>query len=108
MSIIGLVRQGPHTIPITTSLSRAPNLTADMRATTASTSPQYGITFGTSKTLYFDGVGQFTTSLDANSRYQVSISFPSSPPSLSYADVKITWPAAATPANASGSVEMFA
>ena len=81
---------------------------ADMRATTGSTSPQYGITDGTPKTLYFDGTGQFTTSLGANSRYRVSVTFPSSPSGLSYADIKATWPAAATPSNASGSAEMFA
>jgi hypothetical protein len=81
---------------------------ADMRATTSSISPQYGITFGTAKTLYFDAAGQFTTSLGATSRYCVSITFPSSPSGLSYADINITWPAAAAPANASGSVEMFA
>jgi uncharacterized protein (TIGR02598 family) len=81
---------------------------ADMRATTGSTSPQYGITDGTPKTLYFDGVGQFTTSLGANSRYRVSVTFPSSPSGLSYADIKATWPAAATSANANGSAEMFA
>ena len=112
IAAFGLIPVGVQTNRNATSQTATTNiiasLIADMRATTASTSPQYGITFGTSKTLYFDGVGQFTTSLDANSRYQVSISFPSSPPSLSYADVKITWPAAATPANASGSVEMFA
>ena len=58
--------------------------------------------------IVFDAAGQFTTALGANSRYRVSISFPSSPSGLSYADVNITWPAAAAPTNASGSVEMFA
>jgi len=85
------------------------SVTADMRATTGSTSPQYGITFGTPKTLYFDGAGQFTTSLGANSRYRVSVTFPSSPSGLSYADIKATWPAPADPATTtpSGSAEMF-
>jgi hypothetical protein len=81
---------------------------ADMRVTTSSTSPQYGITFGTAKTLYFDGAGQFAILLGANSRYRVSITFPTSPAGLSYADVKATWPAAASSTNASGSVEVFA
>ena len=84
------------------------SVVADMRATTSPTSPQYAITFGTAKTLYFDGAGQFTTSLAANSRYRVSITFPSSPSGLSYADINVTWPASAAPANASGSMEMFA
>jgi len=84
---------------------------ADMRAAgTASTSQQYGITFGTSETLYFDGVGQAMTLLGPNSRYRVSITFPLSPSGLSYADINTTWPAAADPATTtpSGSAEMFA
>ena len=81
-----------------------------MRATTSSTSPQYGITFGTAKTLYFDGAGQFATSLGANSRYRVRITFPSSPSGLSYADVKASWPAPVDPATTApgGTVEIFA
>src|SRR5438552_7061093 len=42
---------------------------ADMRATTGSTSPQYGITDGTPKTLYFDDAGRFSTLLGTNARY---------------------------------------
>jgi uncharacterized protein (TIGR02598 family) len=112
IAVFGLMPVGIQTNRNATSQSAAANIIAsviaDMRATTSSISPQYGITFGTAKTLYFDAAGQFTTSLGANSRYLVSITFPSSPSGLSYADVNITWPAAAAPANASGSVEMFA
>jgi uncharacterized protein (TIGR02598 family) len=112
IAVFGLMPVGVQTNRNATSQTAATNIItsviADMRATTSSTSAQYGITFGTAKTLYFDGAGQFTTSLGANSRYRVSITFPSSPSGLSYANVNITWPAAATPANASGSVEMFA
>lgn len=85
---------------------------ADMRAaeTTGSPSQQYNITLGNSKTLYFDGAGQATTSLGSNSRYRVSITFPLSPSSLSYADIKATWPAPTDPVTStpSGSAEMFA
>jgi uncharacterized protein (TIGR02598 family) len=87
---------------------------ADMRATAGATSPQYGITFGTPKILYFDGTGQFTTSLSTNSRYQLNVTWNTSnltgscSPALPCADVKVTWPAAATTANASGSTEMLA
>ena len=112
IAVFGLMPVGVQTNRNATSQTAATNIIAsviaDMRATTSSTSPQYGITFGTATTLYFDGAGQFTTSLGANSRYRVSVTFPSSPSGLSYADVKVTWPAAAAPANASGSVEMFA
>ena len=58
--------------------------------------------------MYFDGAGQFATTLGANSRYQLNITWNSAPSGLRYADVKVTWPAAASPANASGLVEIFA
>ena len=90
---------------------------ADMRAAgTASTSQQYGITFGTPKTLYFDGTGQATPLLGPNSRYRASVTWNTSnltgscSPTLPCADLKVTWPAAADPATTtpSGSAEMFA
>ena len=81
---------------------------ADLRATPKAnaTSTQFGITFGTNATLYFDGSGRFTTSLGTNSRYQLNVTWSGSS-GLRYADVNVTWPAAATPANATGSKEMF-
>jgi uncharacterized protein (TIGR02598 family) len=90
---------------------------ADLRATpkTASSSSQFAITFLTNKTLYFDGSGQSTTSLSANSRYQLNVTFSQqspapTPPAIPtiYADLKVTWPAAATLANATGAAEMLA
>lgn len=112
IAVFGLMPVGVQANRNATSQTAATNIIAsviaDMRATTSSTSPQYGITFGTAKTLYFDGAGQFTTSLGANSRYRMSITFSSSPVGLSYADVKATWPAAASSTNANGSVEVFA
>jgi uncharacterized protein (TIGR02598 family) len=114
IAAFGLIPVGVQTNRNATSQTAATNIIAsviaDMRATTSSTSPQYGITFGAAKTLYFDGAGQFTISLGAKSRYRAKITFPSSPPGLSYADVKVTWPAPVDPATAapSGSVEMFA
>ena len=84
---------------------------ADLRATpkTNTTSTQFGIRFGTNATLYFDGTGQFTTSLSTNSRYRLDVTWSGSGwNGLRYADVKVTWPAAGAPANASGSTEMFA
>lgn len=114
IAVFGLMPVGVQTNRNATSQTAATNIIAsviaDMRATTSSTSPQYGVTFGTPRTLYFDGAGQFTTVLDANSRYRVSITFPSSPTGLSYADIRVTWPAPADPATTtpSGQVEMFA
>src|SRR5438874_5972069 len=114
IAVFGLLPVGVQTNQRATSQTAAAsimaNVIADLRATpTASTtSSQFAVTFGTAKTLYFDGAGQFTTSLGADSRYQLNITFPASPTGLRYADVKVTWPAAATVANARGSSEMFA
>jgi uncharacterized protein (TIGR02598 family) len=114
IAVLGLMPVAALTNRNATSQTAVTNVIAsviaDMRATTSSTSPQYGITFGTAKTLYFDGAGQFATSLGANSRYRVRITFPSSPSGLSYADVKASWPAPVDPATTtpSGTVEIFA
>jgi type II secretory pathway pseudopilin PulG len=122
IAVFGLMPVGIQTNRNATSQTAATNViaavVADLRATpTASaTSSQFGITFGSCRKLYFDGPGQVvasaacddTTPPPETSRYRLSVSFPTSPTGLSYADVKVTWPAAAAPANASGSVEMFA
>ena len=72
IAVFGLIPVGVQTNRNATSQTAATNIIAsviaDMRATTSSISPQYGITFGSSKTLYFDGAGQFATSLGTNSR----------------------------------------
>jgi uncharacterized protein (TIGR02598 family) len=111
ITVFGLIPIGLQINRNATSQTAATNIIAsviaDMRSTTSSISPQYGITFGTAKTLYFDGVGQFTTSLGTNSRYQLNITW-SGTTTLRYADVKVTWPAAATAANTRGSSELFA
>jgi len=127
IAIFGLMPVGVQTNRNATSQTSATNIVAavmaDLRATpkTNNTSSQFAITFGTAKTLYFDGAGEFSIDVNGSikvdgtawspplqTRYRLNITFPLSPTGLSYADVKLTWPAAATPANASGSVETFA
>jgi len=86
---------------------------ADMRATpkTTATSTQFAVTFGTAKTLYFDGDGVSSAAPTANSRYRMSITFPpgaGGSKSSTFSYVQVTWPALATPANAVGHCEMFA
>ncbi len=117
VAVFGLMPVGVQTNRNATSQTAATNImaavVADLRATPKTpgtwtgTSPQFGIPLGTSTTLYFDSSGQFSTSLQTDSRYQVNVTFPSAG-TLTYADLKVTWPAAATSANASGSVETFA
>jgi hypothetical protein len=108
------------------------NVVSDMRITARLTpgarlSLQYNIlipargSIGVPQTRYFDGEGRCSMDLagsvgpDGSSwsppiqtRYQLNVSFSSSATGLTYADLKLIWPAAAAPANASGSVETFA
>jgi uncharacterized protein (TIGR02598 family) len=121
MAIFGLMPVGVQTNRNATSQTAAASIirgvAADLRATpkTVSTSTQFTITFGTCKNLYFDSQGQVVASSDcvtnitlpATARYKLNITWAGSA-ALRYADIKVTWPAAATVANASGTVEIFA
>jgi uncharacterized protein (TIGR02598 family) len=122
IAVFGLMPVGVQTNRNATSQTRATNImaavVADLRATpnANTTSTQFVITFGTCKRLYFDSEGQVvssglcnpSTSVPPTSRYQVNVTWSDSGWSqLKYANVKVTWPAAATVANASGSTEMF-
>jgi uncharacterized protein (TIGR02598 family) len=112
IAVFGLMPVGMRTNRNATSQTAATNIIAavisDLRATPKANnnSSQFAITFGTPATLYFDGSGQFTTTPGANSRYQLNVTWYGTT-GLRYADLKVTWPAAATTANASGSTEMF-
>jgi uncharacterized protein (TIGR02598 family) len=116
IAVFGLMPVGVQANRNATCQTTATNIIAaviaDLRATptTSTTSSQFAVTFGTNpQPLYFDSAGQFTTLLGGNSRYQLNITWNASAPAgLNYADLKLTWPAAATPSNASGAAEMFA
>jgi uncharacterized protein (TIGR02598 family) len=128
IAVFGLMPVGVQTSRNATSQTAATNIiaavVADLRATprASTTSSQFAITFGTGKTLYFDSQGEASCNLagsqksDCSSswspplqtRYQLNITWNSAPSGLRYADLKVTWPAAAALANASGSVEAFA
>jgi uncharacterized protein (TIGR02598 family) len=113
IALFGLIPVSMQTNRNATNQTAATNIiasvVADLRATPTanSTSAQFGITFGTNSTLYFDGAGQASTLPTTNSRYQLNVTWAGSS-ALRYADLKITWPATVTPANANGSTEMFA
>jgi uncharacterized protein (TIGR02598 family) len=115
-AVFGLMPVGMQTNRNATSQTAATNIiagiVADLRATpaAATSSPQFAVTFGTDKTLYFDASGQASTSLGTDSRYRLNITWNSAPTGLHYAALKVTWPAAADPAITipSGSVEIFA
>ena len=120
IAIFGLMPVGVQTNRNATSQTAATNIiaavVADLRATpkNSSTSSQFSITFGINPPpMYFDGAGQFAGSIAPASptpfqpRYQLNITWSGSV-GLRYADLKVTWPAAATQTNATGSVETFA
>jgi uncharacterized protein (TIGR02598 family) len=115
LAIFGLLPVGVQTNRNATSQTAMAGIIAaviaDLRATpkTSTTSSQFGITFGTAKTLYFNGAGQVATSISSDSRYRLGISFPSTG-GLTYANLKVTWPAPVDPAvtTPAGSAEMFA
>jgi uncharacterized protein (TIGR02598 family) len=117
IAVFGLLPVGVQTNRNATSQTAATNIMAaviaDLRATpkASTTSSQFAITFGTGKTLYFDSVGQPSTSLGANSRYRINIGWGASTPNgPAFASLKVTWPAAVDPTTTTpgGSSEMFA
>ena len=116
IAVVGLMPVGVQTNRNAAFQTAATNImaaiVADLRTTpaAATTSPQFAITFGTDKTLYFDASGQASASLSPESRYQLNVRWNSAPTGLQYADLKVTWPASVDPATAtpSGVVKAFA
>lgn len=121
IALFGLLPLGIQTNQSSTSQTAAASalssVFADLRATpkTSLTSPQYDITFGTAKFLYFDGEGRVVTPTDPNAtlRYRVTITFPASPVGAfapTFVSLKVTWPALVDPATSipAGFVETFA
>jgi uncharacterized protein (TIGR02598 family) len=139
VAVFGLMPVGVQTNRNATSQTAATNIMAaivsDLRATptTCTKSRQFGIQFGAPITLYFDGQGRSSCDSAGLQKYQAAVTCGggcsgswSSPlrlryrlkvtwnssgwNGLSYADVKVTWPAPVDPATTtpSGSAEMFA
>ena len=130
IAVFGLMPIGVQTNRNAMSQTRATNIMtaviADLRATAKAnnTSSQFAIRFGTAKTLYFDTDGQASCDLAGSqradcvsawsppiqTRYRLTVTFPTSPSGLSYVYVKATWPAPLDPATTtpSGSAEIFA
>jgi uncharacterized protein (TIGR02598 family) len=119
IALFGLLPLGVQTnqssISQTAAASVLSSVVADLRATprTSLRSPQYDITFGTAKSLYFDSEGRAVTPTDANAipRYRVTITFPPSPPGAfapTFVTLKVTWPALVDPATTTADfVETF-
>ncbi len=126
IAIFGLLPAGLQTsqdaIQQAASADILGNVIADLQATPVTTppggtiaSPQFAIEIpanpvsgATTSTLFFTGEGQFTTSVNSESRYRLTITFLPNAGSraATLAHLKMTWPAAASPVNAS-SAEMF-
>jgi type II secretory pathway pseudopilin PulG len=137
IAVFGLLPVGMQTNRNAKSQSRATNLMAavmaDLRSTPRTTNPnptslQFCIPLSGTTTIYFDSEGRCSSDPAGSvtrpcvtgtswvppldTRYRVNIiTFPSNGNlNLTYADLKVTWPAPADPATTtpSGSVEMFA
>lgn len=93
---------------------------ADLRATppVKTASGQFGIPIPGSPlatapapfTLFFTSEGQSTTSLDAASRYRLTLTFPlksSGAKTATLVNLQVSWPAAVAPANAAGRATML-
>ena len=114
ISIFGLLVTGTQTHHTSVEQSSSSDIltavAADLRATpkTSSTSTQFGIAIpadgntAATSTLYFDSLGKASTSLVADSRYQLTITFVPNgggTRTATFVDLRMTWPAAANPAN---------
>lgn len=120
IALFGLLPLGIQTnqssISQTAAASVLSSVVADLRATpkTSPTSPQYDITFGTTKLLYFDTEGRAVTPTDPNAtpRYRATITFPASPLGTfapTFVSLRVTWPALVDPSTTTpaGFVETF-
>lgn len=132
IAVFGLMPVGLQTNRNATSQTTATNIialvVADLRANYKTPqndwrSPLLWITLGTPKTLYFDSQSRCSSDLAGTNPcgagflvsplqtwYRVKVTFPLSTGNLTYASIKVTWPAGADPATTTptGSVEMFA
>ena len=96
----------------TAAASIASAVLADIRATAraAANSPQFAVPFNANSVLFFDAEGQATSTLSNNSIYRAEVTFPVNPSGANAATLvhlKVSWPAAASPANAAERTEMF-
>ncbi len=122
LAVIALLPIGTKVSYHATQETGAANILAavasDMRATpaTATSSNQYGINLGSGAetTLYFDRFGNSSTAISASSTYRVvataTLASPTPPPGYSgtiFVNLKVTWPAAASPENAAGSNQIL-
>lgn len=116
VAVLGLMPVGVQTSRNASSQTAANNIisivASDLRTTAAAAmgSPQFGISFGDEKTLYFDASGQASPSLNADSRYRLNVTWNPAPAGLHYGVLKVTWPAEVDPSITApaGSVETFA
>jgi uncharacterized protein (TIGR02598 family) len=84
----------------------------DLRATPsgATTSPELAVPIGTTTTIYFSNEGQPSAALKPESKFRATITFTNNAAGArgaTLATVAVTWPAAATVANAKGSRSAF-
>ena len=123
------VKTNQNSMSQTAATTIVSSVISDLRSTpkTLATSPQYAITFGTAKTLYFDSAGACSKDLNGTkhadgsawgtplvTRYQLDIDFPNGASAYpaTYAHLTMRWPPNVAKGNTvqppAGSVEAFA
>ena len=119
VAIFGLLPIGMKTSEAAVEQTDASRIAAAVAADLRSTPPgqtvtrQYAISIpaagaqATSVPLYFDADAASSSTVRANSLYLLTLTFPKTAGGrlATLADLKVTWPAQATVANASGSIE---
>ena len=88
------------------------SVSGDLRATPPGGTPsaQYQVQIGTAKTLYIAEDGTWATTLQPQSRYFLSVTFPPNSTggrAATFVTLRLSWPAAASITNATGSVTSF-
>jgi uncharacterized protein (TIGR02598 family) len=88
------------------------SVSGDLRATPrgTTTSAQYQVQIGTAKTLYIAEDGTWAPTLQQQSRYLLNVTFPTNSTggrASTFATLRLSWPAAASIINATGSVTSF-
>jgi hypothetical protein len=118
------VRTSQVAIEQSVSIDLLSAVAADLRATPATaprgqatSSPRFAIGIPanpvestTTTSLFFTTEGQFSNAVDPNSRYRLAITFlpnGTGARTATFVDLKATWPARASLANAGGVAEMF-
>ncbi|MEO8440425.1 MAG: hypothetical protein ABI540_09415 [Spartobacteria bacterium] len=116
LSVFSLLPLGLQTTRASVEQNAASSLlgmvAGDLRVTPPGTTPsnQFQLQIGTATTLYLAEDGSWTATLQPQSRYLLTITYPANSTGgrgATFASLTVSWPAGASLANASGSATSF-